>query len=231
MEAAPVFPVGTVASSGDVVDREDFMTDVSNQLMTGQSVVLVGPRRIGKTSVAREIGRRLAAKGCYTAYVDLFMATSMETFATILSQAVLENRVGLANRAIETWPELKEWTQRLTLAGRLGGLDLELAQSASLPSPDDMVTRALSLPDQLAERDQRRFIIVIDEVQELEHLGGTPAFKRLRAVLQQQRYTTYLFLGSQSSVVSALFADRRQALYRFALLLDLPPVPAAAWRA
>lgn len=37
-------------------------------------------------------------------------------------------------------------------------------------------------------------------------------------------------MGSQASLLNALFSERQRALYRFALLRDLPPVPDEAWR-
>jgi hypothetical protein len=231
MEPSPLFPVGTLAGADDVVDRQEFMADVTAQLASGQSLVVAGPRRIGKTSVSREILRRLAHDGFYTAYVDLFLATSQESLATHLTQSILENHVGLRNRAVHTWADLREWARSLTLTGRLAGMDILLSHASMDPSPDQMLDEALNLAERIADRDNRRCIILFDEFQELDRIGGTPVFQRLRAILQRQTRCTYLFLGSQASLLYALFADRRQALYRFALLLDLPPIPAAAWSA
>lgn len=230
-EPRALFPVGTLAGEDDVVDREQFIGDVAAQLASGQSVVIAGPRRIGKTSVSREILRRLSERGVFAADVDLFMATSEESLAALLTQAILENRVGIKSRARHTWSEVTEWVQGLSLTGRLAGVDIELSQAPPRPSPDQMLTVALNLAEEIAVRDGRHFIILLDEFQELDRFGGAPLFQRVRAILQQQRHVTYLFAGSQASVLRALFTDRRRALYRFALLMDLPGIPPDAWMA
>ncbi len=229
MQPVPLFPVGTLAGSDDVVDREQFMADATAQLASGQSLVIAGPRRIGKTSVSQEILRRLAREGFYTAYVDLFLVTNVEALAAAITQAVLENRVGLANRAIRTWTEVKDWVASLTLRQRLAGAELELSLHVAHPTPEQMLVAAINLAEHLAARDGRRLVMLFDEFQDVERLGATPLVQRLRALFQEQRHSTYLFLGSQADLLRTLFTDRRQALYRFALLMDLPPVAAADW--
>ncbi len=123
------FPVGTLAGEDDVVDRGPFLAEVTAQLASGQSDVTFGPRRIGKPSVSREILRRLSQRNFYTADIDLFLATGEESFAALLTQAVLESRVGLKSRARHTWGEVVEWVQGRSLAGRLAGVDIELSQA------------------------------------------------------------------------------------------------------
>ncbi len=88
---------------------------------------------------------------------------------------------------------------------------------------------AVSLAENLAQRDNRRMVILLDEFQEIERLGGQALLQRLRALFQQQTHTVYLFLGSQTTLMQTIFADRRQAFYRFATMMELPPVPAEAW--
>jgi uncharacterized protein len=62
-----IFPLGKIVSSCDVVDRNTFIQDTKFRLQDGNSVMLSGPRRTGKSSVAYEILRQLKEEGCYTA--------------------------------------------------------------------------------------------------------------------------------------------------------------------
>jgi len=50
-----LFPLGGPVSKEDLVGREDFIASLVNRLSEGQSVMLAGPRRIGKTSLAHEV--------------------------------------------------------------------------------------------------------------------------------------------------------------------------------
>lgn len=65
------------------------------RLADGQSVMLSGPRRIGKTSIAYEVIRRLKQKGFYTASVDFFRISDRRELAVSLIDACLENRTGI----------------------------------------------------------------------------------------------------------------------------------------
>ena len=86
-----------------------------------------------------------------------------------------------------------------------------------------------STPDRWAAGRQSALVVLLDEFQELERLGGTPLIKKLRSIFQAQERCTYLLLGSQESTLKTLFSDRRQAFYRFASIKALPPVPGEAW--
>lgn len=90
-----LFPVGGPVDREDLVGREEFIVSLVNRLQEGQSVMLAGPRRIGKTSVAREVLRRLKEKGAYTAAVDFFRFSGKRDFAYSLINACLENRTGI----------------------------------------------------------------------------------------------------------------------------------------
>ena len=70
-----LFPLGDPVSEKDIVDREDFLVSLGTRLQEGQSIMLAGPRRIGKTSLALEVLRRLKSKESYIAFVDLFRYT------------------------------------------------------------------------------------------------------------------------------------------------------------
>lgn len=228
--SAGIFPFGKLAGAEDIVDRETFIREVVQRLSDGHSVILAGPRRIGKSSVAAEILRRLRAQGAYTAEVDLFHVTSLEEFATKLLHAVLENRTGRYHRAVKALRGIKEWLSGSELRAKV--LDLELGLSlggGEDPEPEEILETAVDAAERLARTDGRRMVILLDEFQEMDRLGGDPLLKRLRALFQQQQHTAYLFLGSQTTLMRTIFGDRRQAFYRFAVLLDLPPIPDSAW--
>ncbi len=230
MPVLPLFPVGMLAGPDDVVDREAFMADAAAELTSGQSLVVAGPRRTGKTSVGKAVLAELDRAGCHTAYVDLFFATGLESLATQLVQAVVSNRLRMKNRVIHSWEELLSWLGGFQVTERLAGLEVALTRIGPPRTPEQMLDAALVLSEQMAARDQKRLVVLLDEFQEVNRLGGTLLLQRMRAHFQQQRWCTYLFLGSQASLLNALFAERQRALYRFALLRDLPPVPDEAWR-
>ena len=94
-----------------------------------------------------------------------------------------------------------------------------------------MLDVAAEATERLGARDGRRVVVLLDEFQEVERLGGTDLMKRLRAQFQRQPHVSYLFLGSRPSLMWALFTTSAAAFYRFAVPAELPTIPAEAWRA
>jgi len=60
-----IFPFGKPVSGEHLVGRDDFVKEIIAMLKNGQSLMLTGPRRYGKTSVIMEVLRRLKLEGFF----------------------------------------------------------------------------------------------------------------------------------------------------------------------
>ncbi len=225
-----IFPVGRPALAEDVVDRNTFMDETAVRLADGQSVMIASPRRTGKSSVALEILRRLAKRDFLTAAVDLFYVASIEELAAKIFKAVVETETGPRRLAVHSLKTLREWLLSPEIHARLREFEVGVLLSHPTMEPLELLETALITAENLAARRDRRMIILLDEFQEIDRLGGELLEQRLRALLQQQRHTAYLFLGSHTTLMQTLFAGRGRALYRLATLSPLPPIPADAWK-
>ncbi len=230
-----LFPVGRQVVGADLVGREPAMSDLGRRLMAGEHVVLAGPRRIGKTSVALATLDRLAAQGLLTANVDCMRIGSMSELAQAVGQAVLAN-VARTERAVA---DVAAWLRGATASiewRSAFGPDAELALSLTLPDkvahlePHERLEHSLEGIERLAARKDRRFVFMFDEFQELGRIDRT-LLGRMRAVMVRQSHVSYLFLGSQRSTIEALFVRGKEPFYRFAVPWLLPPVPSELWRA
>ncbi len=57
---ADLFPVNAMPMPPqDLIGRDAFMRDIVRRVLAGQSILIPGPRRIGKTAVALDLLRRL----------------------------------------------------------------------------------------------------------------------------------------------------------------------------
>ncbi len=224
-----LFPKGHVLNSEDVLERSGFIQEVRLRLVAGDSVTLAGPRRIGKTSVAVEILRRLAANGHYVLHLDLFHVTSVDDFAIQLMSRVVSLRTGPLQKFSHTIRELVRTLERAEIAVKIHDLALHAHLNPTAPDAYQIIDAALSSLETIAHNDGRRVIVLLDEFQGIERLGGTLLLKQMRSIMQQQLSTSYLFLGSEPSLLQTLFADRRQAFYRFATMLHLAPIPDSEW--
>ncbi|MDI3297619.1 MAG: ATP-binding protein [Bacillota bacterium] len=215
-----------------MVDREAFLDELVRRALDLQSVLIAGPRRIGKTVLASEALRRLREEhGALTAEVDLFYCATAREFAAKLALACLGSRDGRLRRALAgTERALAQLAADTEIVARLPGLELHWLRHPERVPDEEMLDRALSLPERMAEAAGRPFVLLLDEFEEIERLGGDMLLKRMRAIFQRQRRTAYFFLGSRPSTLRALFGRQRQAFFRFADPLTVPPIPVEAWK-
>ena len=223
------FPVGKLAVGEDVVDREAYMWETTSRLESGQSVMIAGPRRIGKTSVGREMLRQLQLRGHDTVVIDLFAVSDVEDFATQLLKAIVENHTGTLNKGMRKFSSLLRWMGRPEVKTKLGPLEIGLEFSSPSIDPETRLLHVLEWAERGAHHRQRTLIVMFDEFQDVQRIGGESLIKKMRATMQTQQRVSYLFLGSEPSLMKTLFANQHQAFYRFALFSPLPSIPDEAW--
>ena len=71
----------------DFFDRESELSILEQRVRAGNHVLLTGQRRMGKTSVARELGHRLEAQGWLFLFVDVEGATCPEDVIAGIAEA------------------------------------------------------------------------------------------------------------------------------------------------
>lgn len=224
------FPRGRIIPSSDVIGRRGFLEQLEERLVFGDSTMLAGPRRTGKSSVAFEVLRRLEARGCYVLDLDLLHVSTRDEFALRMIQKVAQLRTGVFHHSLHTVQEFLRWLTKPELFIKVQ--DIEFGARLpfeSNPDPLAILQEALDAAERIAEKDGKRVVILLDEFQEVDRLGGGMLLRYLRSVFQRQQNVTYLFLGSEPSMMRTIFADKRQAFYRFATMLHLPDIDAAEW--
>lgn len=224
-----IFPRGRVIPSEDVLSRNGFVRELEERLYMGDSTMLAGPRRIGKTSAAFEVLHRLRERGCYTVELDLFHVPTVEELGLQLMQKILQVRTGMIRSAAHTIKGFLENLSKSEFQVKIQDLEITTHLNAANENPEAVLDEALEIAERIAKKDGKRMIIMFDEWQEVDRIGGEPLLKRLRSIFQHQNYVSYLFLGSEPSMMRTLFADRRQAFYRFATMLHLPDISVNEW--
>ena len=224
-----LFPLGGPVSENDIVDREDFLKSIQTRLADGQNIMLTGPRRIGKTSLALETLRQLKKQGFYVAAVDFFRVSTKRELATAIIDACLENRTGIHKTMEALKGGIKTVTSATKLAMKLKGLEFSLTLPGKDTSEDLLLSYAFDLPEKLALADKKQTIVVFDEFQDAARIVGEEVFKLMRSHFQLHTKANYLFLGSKEGIMNNIFAGPDQAFYRFATILPLPPISSTAW--
>ena len=81
---------GSAVTGPDFFGREIELDLLMQKIVNGDHILLTGQRRMGKTSIAREMGRQLAEQDWLSIYVDVEGATSIEDLIRKIGHAIFQ---------------------------------------------------------------------------------------------------------------------------------------------
>jgi len=227
-----------------MIGRADDVDRVASALLGGGNVVLAGPRRTGKTTVA-DAALDACRDGAYVAAVDLFGLVDGAELAQALTVQLLSNRpalkralAGVGGAGRQALDVLRQATVVRARQDLGDGVEVVFEVGPDRRDPDSQarLRAALELAERLAERDGGRVVVFLDEFQEVvgadKRFGDPDRVTRLmRAVLQRSRHVSVLFAGSIEHLMRDLFAPSDRALSQFGAFHELAPITVEQWRA
>ena len=236
MAATNPFVYGEVVPRTAFVDRVAEIDRLTRDLLAGQKVFLISPRRYGKSSLLRQALAEAGRRGALAVEVTVSSYSSYVAFLEGYARALVSLETG-ADRALG-------W-----LRDRLGGIRPEVriepdakgaaALMLSFPSartPRDvsrLAQEVFALPGRIAESRRRPLAIALDEFQAIASFdregGRAPRMHQvehaLRAAVQHQRQVGYVFSGSEPSLMEAMLG-RSRPFYRAGPVMRLAKIPA-----
>jgi len=237
--SAALFPTDHPVDPGMMIGRGSDVERISAALAGGGNIVLAGPRRTGKTTVADAALAACRSDGAYVAQVDLFECADAGALAHVLTLELLANRALLRRAIQDAITAGRSVLDALRLAGTIRarqdlGEDLEFTidLARAEEDPTRALDTALRLGQRLAERDGRRVVIFMDEFQDIAtgRFGDDDVITRkIRAVLQRSSDVSVLFAGSIEHLMRDLFAPSDRALSQFGSFHELTQITPTEW--
>jgi hypothetical protein len=219
------FRFGSVVTGDDFADRRRELAELSRELRDGQHLFLLSPRRYGKTSLVLTLLDRLRATGMLVAYVDLFRATTPAQLLELTAQTVLQAAESRPERLLRLAVELLGRLRPQVGADATGKPTLSLDVGTSPRSALALQEDVLALPERLAEKRGVRFVLALDEFQEIQRFPGAGLEKAMRSHFQRHRRVSYLFAGSKESALRDMASRERSPFYKFGRIVSLGPIP------
>jgi hypothetical protein len=223
------FRYGDVASGDFFTDREHELRELQLDVRSGQNVLILSPRRFGKTSLVTEAIRHLRERKVLVAYVDLLRATNKPELAGFLATALYE---GLESPFEQALHRVAEFFGDLPLRPKISlstGPDgsvtpsFEFGVSATEEDADATLERLFEMPARVAAKRKRRVAMVIDEFQAILDIDDKLP-RRMRADFQFQPEVAHVYLGSKQHLLRRVFTDANQPLYNSARIMPLGPI-------
>ncbi|HUX56307.1 MAG TPA: ATP-binding protein [Bacteroidales bacterium] len=212
MKANP-FKFGTVVDEPYFTDREDELAKITSFINSENHLILISPRRVGKTSLIRKV---VNESGRNNVFLDMQLVLSADDFASQLLKRVYR---------IYPVQKLKNYIKSFRLIPVVninpvtGETEISFKPGSQEFTPLEDV---LNLIEKLG-KDKKKIIVVLDEFQEIFRIDkGLERF--LRSVMQNHRNINYIFLGSSESMIRGIFEKRNSPFYRFGSLMTLSKI-------
>lgn len=223
MKTFPINPFrfGDPVEGDYYLPRPDLENLVSQFLINRIHVVLIGPRRFGKTSFLLNLLKNLNKKSHSYVYIDIFNITSHKDFLHQMLRG-LKNREGWVDSIKSTLKSLSSLRPKVStqLDPSTGNTSWDFTLEAA--AQKDVKEAIQDVLSSLSKLD-KGLIFAIDEFQKISEIDdGGWLEATLRTHMQQLRNISFIFTGSRKSIIYDMLNNPSRPLYKFCQSIEFP---------
>jgi hypothetical protein len=208
------FKFGTIVDEDYFTDRVNEVAYITQFVNSPNHLVIISPRRFGKSSV---VAKALKQSNRDHITVNLQQATSVSDFSAKLLKEFFKVHPMERLRHLITHFRVIPTVSTNPVTG---SIDVSFQ-----PGVDGTVLLedVLTLIEK-AYSEKERMIVVLDEFQEIRDLA--PKLDRqMRSIMQEQKHINYILLGSQESMMTEIFENKKSPFYHFGEMMRLGKLP------
>lgn len=222
------FVYGVAVSDYNFIGREQETKRLLDNFRGGINVILMSPRRLGKTSLVKHVCNKLDEEDIITIYLDIFGCKSEYDFYNKLAAEVLKQTASKHELWLE---EAKEFIYRLTPKISFSPEpNADFAISLGITPKTHTPEEVLGMAEKIAIKKGKRIVICIDEFQQIGEMANSKQIQAcLRTVWQHQKQVSYCLFGSKHHLMSAIFLHRSMPFYQFGDIISLDKIATADW--
>jgi hypothetical protein len=216
---------GAPAEEVHFTDRLEQLARLKAVMLNGQNLILIAPRRYGKTSLLLAAEREVRQAGGRTGKVSLIKCASEKDVAEVLMKGVIGGPLGRLRGHME---ELAQHISRLRVRPTVKFSDSGTLESLSFGSDvadvnwREVISDVIRILNDIAQHDQDKPVsLILDEFQKVYEINPLLAdvFKDL---VDEMPRVSLVFAGSKRHLMELMVSDSaRGALYNVGAKLYL----------
>lgn len=222
------FVYGVPVSGYNFTGREEETRRLLADFQGGINVILMSPRRLGKTSLVKHTLQQVDREQVMVVYVDIFGCKSEYEIYNKLASAILQQTASQRQLWLE---EAKDFIYRLSPKISISPDPYsEYSVSLGITSKTHTPEEILSLPEKIAEKKGKRLLVCIDEFQQVGELPDSAQIQaKMRGVWQHQQQVSYCLFGSKHHLMGSIFLNKSMPFYQFGDLIALKKINVDDW--
>jgi len=213
--------VGKPVLGKNLIGRKEELRLIKELLFAGQSVVIIAPRRMGKTSLMIELINQLKKEDFFITNVDIFFTSDIPTLARRIVESVFSNNK-LDKYFRQALVNITDVFKNISFKGEIEDYSFILEfDSKAKSAPYDLLADSINMIDSYAIKNDKKMLAAFDEFGDIKKLDGEHIVKLFRSIIQLQKNTVFLFSGSYESVMNELFISKNSPFYRMTRIIEL----------
>ena len=222
------FVYGMSVEGDNFTDRVNETKRLKMDFENGINVILVSPRRIGKSSIVRKVMNEIADPKIKTVFIDIYDCRNEYDFYNRFASELLKQTASKTEQVIEN---IKRFLVRLTPKIAFSPEPMsEYSLSLGITPQNYQPEEILQLPEVIGQAQDLHIVVCIDEFQQIGEMSDSLTIqKRLRGIWQHQRHVSYCLFGSKKHMMTKLFLNRKMPFYQFGEMMYLDKIPTADW--
>lgn len=230
MEKLSPFVFGNIVNLQSFTNREEDLKKLKKNLVSGINTIIISPRRWGKSSLVEKAIQEINIENpsYKTVKIDLFSVNGEKEFLEVFAREILKS----TSSKWEDWVnEAKEIFKNIIPKISIGiQPDSDFSISFDWKEAEKQSLEILDLPETLAKKHDVKFIICIDEFQNMAYYPEFQNFeKKMRSVWQKHKNVVYCLYGSKRHMMRDIFSNTSKPFYKFGDLMFLPKIKKEKW--
>lgn len=223
MEHNPFLYAGEV-SGENFWDRERERKELKRDILDCQKVVLYSKRRMGKTSLVKEVLRNLSEDKFIAIYIDLYPTNSIEDFISRYASEISQAVRGPIDKAImEVKALFKSFTPALTVDD--DGKPVFTIDFGRKAKKETLLEEVLEALPAYCSKKNKQGVVVFDEFQQIASYDSKYKLEAtLRSHFQTHGNVSYVFLGSKKHLLMEIFSSANRPFYHSAKMFPLTDI-------
>lgn len=190
-------------------------------LSDGENMVIISPRRLGKTGLILHcFDKPEVQEHVTTLFIDILRTSSLQEFTYVLGRAVFKT---LGTRSQQMMKNIIDTLR--SLRGSFG-YDPVMGTPTFDIKLGDITNPTYTLEEIFAclEQSSEHIVVAIDEFQQIVNYPEKNIEALLRTHIQQSANANFIFAGSERHIMGEIFLEHARPFYQSATMMSLSPI-------
>lgn len=202
-------------------DREEETKKLTRLLTNGNNVALISSRRMGKTGLVRHcFAQQKIARRYNTFVIDIYATKNLSDFVYEMGRQIVNALKPRGKKAIESFIDTVK-SLRTGITFDVQGLPSWNVELGDVQAPAITLEEIFSY----IENAGKPCLIAIDEFQSISCYPEKNVEATLRTYIQNCRNASFVFAGSERSMMGEIFMSAARPFYQSVSIMNLDVIP------